>query len=143
MCRWAPRMPVTGHDNRHSASVNKYSPETKKRRIPDSGILRLSSALQLRQTGYCCAPQRLYLPKLSNSPLCTPPMKACHSSEVNRRTAPSRSLLLRTPMLPSTRSATSTQLPLAKLKELLTHLAAESGRSGELSSVGVPTFLLH
>src|SRR5215469_1229066 len=82
-------------------------------------FLRLAAAANR----YCSAPQRLYLPKLSNSQLRTPPMKACHSSEVNLRTAPSRSLLLRTPILPSTRSATSTQLPLAKLKELLTHLA--------------------
>jgi hypothetical protein len=46
-------------------------------------------------------------------------------------------------MLPSVRSATSTQLPLAKLKELLIQLGADSGLSGELSSVGLPTLLPH
>jgi hypothetical protein len=34
------------------------------------------------------------LPKLSNSPFRTPPRNACHSSDVNRRTGPSESLLL-------------------------------------------------
>jgi hypothetical protein len=60
------------------------------------------------------------LPKLSNSPFRAPPRNACHSSDVNRRTGPSESLLLRTPILPSGRFATSTQLPLEKLRELLT-----------------------
>jgi hypothetical protein len=60
------------------------------------------------------------LPKLSNSPFRAPPRNACHSSDVNRRTGPSESLLLRTPILPSGRLATSTQLPLEKLRELLT-----------------------
>jgi hypothetical protein len=54
-----------------------------------------------------------YLPKLSNSPFRTPPIKACHSSGVNRRTGPPDSLLLRTPTSPPDRLATSTQLPLA------------------------------
>jgi hypothetical protein len=40
-------------------------------------------------------------------------MNACHSPEVNRRTGPVESLLLRTPISPSGRLATSTQLPLA------------------------------
>src|ERR1700733_5027135 len=60
------------------------------------------------------------LPKLSNSPFRTPPRNACHSSGVNWRTSPSESLLLRTPTPPLDRLATSTQLPLAKLRELLT-----------------------
>jgi hypothetical protein len=54
-----------------------------------------------------------YLPKLSNSPFRTPPTKACHSSDVNRRTGPAESLLSRTPISPPGRLATSTQLPLA------------------------------
>ena len=66
-----------------------------------------------------------YMQKRSNSPLRTPPRNACHSSDVNRRTAPSDSLLLRTPISPSGRLATSTQLPLAKLRELLTQLKPE------------------
>jgi|ERR1700691_5403488 len=57
---------------------------------------------------------------LSNSPFRTPPRNACHSSGVKRRTAPSESLLLRTPISRSGRLATSTQLPLEKLRELLT-----------------------
>src|SRR5271166_30046 len=61
-----------------------------------------------------------FLPKLSNSPFRTPPRNACHSSGVNRRTAPLESLLFRTPISPSGRLATSTQLPLEKLSELLT-----------------------
>ncbi len=61
-----------------------------------------------------------FLPKLSNSPFRTPPRKACHSSDVNRRTGPSESRLLRTPISPPGRLATSTQLPLEKLRELLT-----------------------
>ena len=75
-----------------------------------------------------------YLPKLSNSPLWAPPMKACHSSGVKRRTAPSGCRLLRTPISPPDRSATSTQLPLAKLSELLTHLGPASDPSGRLPS---------
>ena len=61
-----------------------------------------------------------FLPKRSNSPFRTPPRNACHSSGVNRRTAPSASLLLRTPISSSGRLATSTQLPFEKLSELLT-----------------------
>ena len=53
------------------------------------------------------------LPKPSNSPFLTPPRKACHSSEVNLRTGPAEFLLLRTPISPPGRLATSTQLPLA------------------------------
>jgi hypothetical protein len=57
-------------------------------------------------------------------------MNACHSSGVKRRTAPAASLLFRTPTSPADRSATSTQLPFAKLSELFTH-------SGRLSSAGM------
>jgi hypothetical protein len=56
---------------------------------------------------------RRYGPKRSNSPFRTPPTKACHSVGVNRRTGPAESLLLRTPIVPPGRLATSTQLPLA------------------------------
>jgi hypothetical protein len=63
---------------------------------------------------------RHFLPKRSNSPFRAPPRKACHSSGVNLRTEPSGSRLLRTPISPSGRLATSTQLPLEKLSELLT-----------------------
>src|SRR4029077_2904126 len=63
---------------------------------------------------------RHFLPKLSNSPFRTPPRNACHSSDVNRSTAPWASRLLRTPISPSGRLATSTQLPLEKLNELFT-----------------------
>jgi len=66
-----------------------------------------------------------YMQKRSNSPFCTPPRNARHSSDVNRRTAPWDSLLLRTPISPPGRLATSTQLPLAKLRELLTQLKPE------------------
>ena len=54
-----------------------------------------------------------YLQKPSNSPFRTPPRKACHSSDVNFRTGPPEFLLLRTPISPPGRLATSTQLPLA------------------------------
>jgi hypothetical protein len=63
------------------------------------------------------------LPNLSNSPSCAPPRKASHSSCVNLRTGPSGSLLLRTPTESPGSSATSTQLPLEKLRELLTQTA--------------------
>src|SRR5277367_5663550 len=75
----------------------------------------------------------------SNSPFRTPPRKACHSAGVNRRTSPAESLLLRTPISPSGRLATSTQLPLEKLRELLTQLEADPG----LSSIGLSTLLPH
>src|SRR6476646_8535208 len=81
-----------------------------------------------------------YMQKRSNSPLRTPPRNACHSSDVNRRTAPSDSLLLRTPISPSGRLATSTQLPLAKLRELLTQSKPEF--SG-FPSVALPTVVPH
>jgi len=63
---------------------------------------------------------RCLRPKLSNSRFRTPPRNALHSSGVKRRTRPSGSRLLRTPTPPSGKSATSTQLPLAKLRELFT-----------------------
>jgi hypothetical protein len=49
------------------------------------------------------------------------------------------SLLSRRPMVRPGRSATSTQLPLEKLSELLTQLGPESGVSGELPNIGLPT----
>src|SRR5215510_1655581 len=81
-----------------------------------------------------------YMQKRSNSPLRTPPRNACHSSDVNRRTAPSDSRLLRTPISPPGRLATSTQLPLAKLRELFTQLKPEF--SG-FPSVALSTVLPH
>src|SRR5450755_2681886 len=78
-------------------------------------------------------------PKLSNSPFRAPPRKACHSSGVNRSTGPSGSLLLRRPIVRPGRLATSTQLPLEKLRELLTQLGPESGLSGEFPNIGLPT----
>ena len=78
-------------------------------------------------------------PKLSNSPFRAPPRKACHSSGVNRSTGPSGSRLLRRPIVQPGRLATSTQLPLEKLRELLTQLGPESGLSGEFPNVGLAT----
>src|SRR5712691_1511144 len=75
------------------------------------------------------------LPKLSNSPFRTPPRNARHSSEVNRRTGPSESLLSRTPTSPAGRLATSTQLLLEKLRELLIQYGAEPGLPGRPPSV--------
>src|SRR5215831_6054239 len=60
-----------------------------------------------------------YAPKWSNSPFRAPPRKACHSPGVNCSTGPEGSLESRTPTPPSGRLATSTQLPLLKLRELL------------------------
>ena len=85
---------------------------------------------------------RHFLPKLSNSPFRTPPRNACHSSDVNLSTAPWASRLLRTPISPSGRLATSTQLPLEKLNELLTQLEPESGFSAGFPRVGCPTVYL-
>jgi hypothetical protein len=71
-------------------------------------------------------------PIASKSPLRAPPTNACHSWMLNRRTGPSGSRLLRTPISPP-RSATCMQLPLAKLSELFTQLVmvfAPSGRGG-------------
>lgn len=86
------------------------------------------------------APCRLvrYRPKLSNSPFCTPPINACHSSGVNARTAPSGCLLLRTPTPPSARLATSTQLPFEKLSELLIQVRTEFALSEGFPCIGIP-----
>jgi hypothetical protein len=89
--------------------------------IPGSG----ASSASVTAEGYRALLLRSYMQKRSNSPLRTPPRNACHSSDVNRRTSPSDSLLLRTPISPPGRLATSTQLPLAKLRELLTQLKPE------------------
>src|ERR1700751_4224812 len=82
----------------------------------------------------------LVRPKSSNSPLRTPPRNACHSSGVNRRTAPSLSRLFLTPTVPPGRSDTSTQLPLAKLSELFTQVDPAAGRPVRLLAIRVPTF---
>jgi hypothetical protein len=58
---------------------------------------------------------------------------------VNRSTGPSGSRLLRRPIVQPDRLATSTQLPLEKLRELLTQLGPESGLSGEFPNVGLAT----
>jgi hypothetical protein len=88
--------------------------------------------------------QRLshFTPKPLNSPFCAPPRNACHSSDVNRRTGPAGSLLLRRPTPPSGRLATSTQLPLEKLRELLTQQRPEPSPSGEFPIVGLSTSYL-
>ena len=85
----------------------------------------------------------LVLPKSSNSPLCTPARKACHSSGVNRRTGPSRSRLFLTPTVPPGRSETSTQLPFAKLSELLTQVEPVIVAPAKLPAIRVPTLSLH
>ncbi len=54
---------------------------------------------------------------------------------VNRRTGPSEFLLSRTPISPSGRLATSTQLLLEKLRELLVQYESEPGRPGRPSGV--------
>src|SRR5215469_12700834 len=71
------------------------------------------------RASWCLAQLTYYLPNLSNSPLRAPPRNACHSSGVNLSTGPEGSLESRTPTPPSGRPATSTQLPLEKLRELL------------------------
>src|SRR5579862_9890305 len=78
-------------------------------------------------------------PKLSNSPLWAPPIKASHSSGVKRRTGPRGSRLFRTPTPPSGRSATSTQLPLEKLSELLTQFRLDF--SSPFSIMECPTVM--
>jgi hypothetical protein len=80
---------------------------------------RLRLALGLDQA----VPGEAVLPNLSNSPSRAPPRNASHSSRVNLRTDPAGSRLLRTPTEPPGSSATSTQLPLEKLRELLTQIA--------------------
>src|SRR6202012_4144927 len=55
------------------------------------------------------------------------------------RAGPSGSLLSRRPTVWPGRLATSTQLPLEKLNELLTQRGLESGVSGELPNVGLST----
>ena len=70
-------------------------------------------SLAARSSGWSPSTRVRDLPKPSNSPFRTPPRKACHSSGVNVRTGPPESLLLRTPISPPGRLATSTQLPLA------------------------------
>ena len=102
---------------------------------------RLSPPLRSERPGSgVTAPGRrvCYLPKLSNSPFRTPPRNACHSSGVNWRTAPAASLLLRTPTPPSARLATSTQLPLEKLSELLIQVSPESGLTEGSPCIGIP-----
>jgi hypothetical protein len=97
--------------------------DTKKRRAPKTSEGPSASVLIDRyheQDATALCSYGHFLPKRSNSPFRAPPRKACHSSDVNRRTGPSGSLLLRTPIPPSGRLATSTQLPLEKLRELLT-----------------------
>ena len=72
--------------------------------------------------------QRVHgLPGLPNSPRLAPARNACHPADVNLRMAPSGWLLSRTPIWPSGRRATSTQLLLAKLRELLIQREPEPG----------------
>jgi hypothetical protein len=58
---------------------------------------------------------------------------------VNRSTEPSESLLLRTPILPSGRFATSTQLLLEKLRELLTQDGPELRLPRPSPEIGLAT----
>ena len=60
----------------------------------------------------------------SNFPRRAPPRNVSHPPRVNLRTAPAGSRLSRTPTEPPGSPATSTQLPLEKLKELLAQVAA-------------------
>ena len=110
-------------------------------RIPAEPSASVASARSAALPGPgATAPRRhvRYLPKLSNSPFCTPPINACHSSGVNARTAPRGSLLLRTPTPPSARLAISTQLPLEKLSELLIQVRPEFGLSEGFTCIGIP-----
>src|SRR5215467_8326882 len=137
-------------ESAHFLGSRPVSRDTAIRRVSAAVRSRLPSALP-RRPRLRAAPEHpvpppagqhqrgRYLPKPSNSPFRTPPRNACHSSDVNRRTGPSASLLLRTPIAPPGRSATSTQLPLAKLRELLTQLEPEPGSP----SVVLPTLLPH
>src|SRR5712664_4660159 len=67
-----------------------------KRRALDFGgpsvSVLIDSYHEREATAHCLCGH--FLPKLSNSPFRAPPRNACHSSDVNRRTAPSGSLLL-------------------------------------------------
>src|SRR5215471_15026557 len=84
----------------------------------------------------------VYRPKRSNSPLCAPPTNACHSPGVNRSTGPEGSFESRTPTPPPGRLATSTQLLLEKLRELLIQdkpaLDGQSGRSSIELAMSLP-----
>src|SRR5262245_16130357 len=82
-----------------------------------------------------------WLQKRSNSPFRTPPRNARHSSGVNRRNVPSVSLLWRTPTRPSGRLATSTQLLLEKLRELLIQDDSEPGPPARPLRISLPTSL--
>jgi len=103
---------------------------------PQCGLpIRLNRALpRLAGSGHA-------LPKRSNSPLRTPPINACHSSGVNRRTEPSGFLLSRTPISPPLRFATSTQLPFEKLRELLNQCASEPGLTSRPPGLRLSMFL--
>jgi hypothetical protein len=61
-------------------------------------------------------------PDRSKSPSRARPTKAPHSPGVNLKAGPPGFLLSRTPISPPGRLATSTQLPLEKLTELLTQI---------------------
>jgi hypothetical protein len=82
-----------------------------------------------------------FLANWSNSPFRTPPRNACHSSGVNRRTGPAASLLSRTPIWSPGRLATSTQLPLDKLRELLVQCKSEPSPSGLHPGIAVSTLV--
>src|SRR5450755_860009 len=88
-----------------------------------------------------CPVAVIFYPKLSNSPFRTPPRNACHLSDVNRRTGPLESLLSRTPISPAGRLATSTQLLLEKLRELLIQYESEPGLPGRPPRVSLPMSL--
>ncbi len=119
--------------------ITSAGPEWPARSVPRTITARFSRGFVPREKP-CYI---LVLPKSSNSPWCTPPMKACHSSGVNRSTGPSRSRLFRTPTVPPGRSETSTQLPLAKLSELFTQVEPAIAAPAGLPAIRVPTLSLH
>ena len=111
---------IRGQINRTGSRRRRYQEAECPLWTPEGALRLFWSTVILLQDATALCLRGHFLPKLSNSPFRTPPRNACHSSGVNRRTAPSASLLLRTPISSSGRLATSTQFPLEKLSELLT-----------------------
>ena len=88
------------------------------------------------------SPEGQFRPKLSKSPFLN---AADEGVPLVRREPQDRSgrvLLLRTPISPPRRSATSTESPLAKLSELLIEVSIFGARTGRLPTIGVPTMSL-
>ena len=118
------------------ASARIMTPRPVRHKFPQRTVVvfpladRQLTAIRLHLSGYL-------RPKASNSPFLAPPIKASHSADVNCRTEPFGWRLLRTATPPPGRSATSTQLPLAKLSELLTHRKPDP--SDAFSGIRFPT----